>query len=67
MDPIEQARHRTTVARCQLGDGQALLRQDPGSSIGTEIETLHALVAADDRRALRLIIGTIAVWVCGTR
>ena len=24
MDPIEQARHRTTVARCQLGDRQAL-------------------------------------------
>jgi RNA polymerase sigma factor (sigma-70 family) len=24
MDPIEQARHRTTVARCQLGDRRAL-------------------------------------------
>jgi RNA polymerase sigma-70 factor, ECF subfamily len=24
MDPIEQARHRTMVARCQLGDRQAL-------------------------------------------
>ena len=24
MDPLEQARHRTTVARCQLGDRQAL-------------------------------------------
>jgi hypothetical protein len=41
---------------------EALLRQDPGSSIGTEIETLHGLVATDDRRARRLIIGTIAVW-----
>ena len=24
MDPIEQARHRTLVARCQLGDRRAL-------------------------------------------
>jgi hypothetical protein len=41
---------------------EALLRQDPGSSIGTQIETLRGLVAADDRRARRLIMGTIAVW-----
>ena len=41
---------------------EALLSQDRGTPAGAEIEVLRGLVAAEERRARRLIIGTIAVW-----
>jgi hypothetical protein len=41
---------------------EALLRQDRGTPVGAEIEILHGLVSAEERRARRLIFGTIAVW-----
>ena len=41
---------------------EALLRHDRGTPAKAEIEVLHGLVAAEERRARRLIFGTIAVW-----
>jgi len=40
----------------------ALLKENGVSSVETELKTLHALVATQDRRARRLTFWTIAVW-----
>ena len=41
---------------------EALIRLGPDKPVGAELEILHGLLAAEERRARRLVCGTIAVW-----